>query len=214
MFEASRCCLTGQRLVETVGLYVCRSSSIQKSIISCLGDFTSGSLANCRNRMKVSMIEATYLKDTHQNQWSTLKEGHQLWSFAEEPTRSYKLNQSPEEPDLHHQAPVLTTREPSAGKVFHRRRWLSCVHSQGCLPRGRSRHPSSPSSSPNCPSAPAKCSESPLKRHMADIFRCLHVWVGPLKQQEMNDCWWSDNILGRFLCVKNVFTLAIIASIL
>lgn len=59
-----RHCLTGQQAVETVGLYVCRSSSIQKSIVSCLGDFTSGSLANWRNRINVSMMEATYLKDT------------------------------------------------------------------------------------------------------------------------------------------------------
>ncbi|TNN89087.1 hypothetical protein EYF80_000375 [Liparis tanakae] len=34
--------LTGQRPVESVGLQACRSSSIQKSMVSCLGDFTSG----------------------------------------------------------------------------------------------------------------------------------------------------------------------------
>lgn len=58
------CGLTGQRSVETVGLQACRSSSIQKSTVSCLGDFTSGTLTTWRYRMNVSMMDATYLKET------------------------------------------------------------------------------------------------------------------------------------------------------
>lgn len=55
--------LTGQQFDEAVGLQVCKSSSIQKSTVSCLGDLTSGNLANRRYRMYVSIIDATYLTE-------------------------------------------------------------------------------------------------------------------------------------------------------
>lgn len=57
--------LTGQQFDEAVGLQVCKSNSIQKSTVSCLGDLTSGTgnLANRRYRMYVSIIDATYLTE-------------------------------------------------------------------------------------------------------------------------------------------------------
>lgn len=53
--------LTGQRSVETVVFELSKSNSTQKSTVSCLGDLASGSLANWRYKVYVSIREDTNL---------------------------------------------------------------------------------------------------------------------------------------------------------
>lgn len=104
--------------------------------------------------------------------------------------RSYKSKYT-DDPDPCDQASVLTTQEPSACKVSHRRRWLSCVHWRGCWLQGRSQHPSNPSSSPNSPFDLAKCSESHLDDDTEQMFSSTSGKAKPLRFP-----WYDAHLVG------------------
>lgn len=134
-------------------------------------------------------------------------------------TQTLKLNQVAVDwliPDwLRTSSSSLTISEARAGRVFPRPPWFFCARWTGCWLRGRSRHPSSPSSSPGSPSAPAGCSESRLAMQQTNtgapshysiqfVDHCkhckIHTFFSTLFSKWHLDCSFMT-------CLQNIFDI-------